>query len=366
MKSKSIDKPFFITVIVLTIVGFLIFSSASLGLLTRQGAQFGDVTFNQVVFGIILGGIAMIVASRINYRHWRAYAFYIFLASLILTALTFVPKIGFEHGGAKRWLVIMGFSFQPAEFLKIGFIIYLAAWISGVKHKIATWKQGVLPFMLMVGITGLLLMKQPDTGTFLVLFISGVAMFMAGGGSYKHIVYVLLGSCVGLLLVAYMRPYLWDRITTFLHPEEDSLGASYQIQQSLIAIGGGGLTGRGFGQSVQKFNFLPEPIGDSIFAVEAEEFGFIGSVFLIALYVFFAFRGLKIAQDAPDLFGGLLVVGIVILVLAQSFINMATMLSIFPLTGIPLLFVSHGGTALFTTLAEVGIILNISKYRKTA
>ncbi len=361
---KTIDKPFFITVIVLMVVGFFIFSSASLGLLTRQGAQFGDVTFNQVFFGLFLGSIAMIITSRINYRTWRAYAFYIFLASVILTVLTFIPGIGFAHGGAKRWIVVAGFSLQPAEFLKIGFIIYFAAWISGIKNKVATWKHGVLPFVILIAITGGLLLKQPDTGTFLVLFISGIAMFMAGGGSYKHIAIVLLGSVAGLCIIVFFRPYLKDRITTFMDPSKDSLGTGYHIQQSLIAIGSGGLGGRGFGQSVQKFNFLPEPIGDSIFAVEAEEFGMIGSIVLISLYVFFAFRGLKIAREAPDLFGGLLVVGIVILVLSQSFINIATMLAIFPLTGIPLLFVSHGGTALLMTLAEVGIVLNISKHKK--
>ena len=155
-----------------------------------------------------------------------------------------------------------------------------------------------------------------------------------------------------------------DRILTFLNPSSDPLGNGYQIQQSLIAIGSGHIFGRGFGQSVQKFDYLPEPMGDSIFAVFAEEFGFMGALLLLSLFIFFAFRGLKIATHSPDQFGGLLVVGIVILIVSQSFINIGSLIGIFPLTGLPLLFISHGGTALFFALVGVGIVLNVSRYAK--
>jgi cell division protein FtsW len=170
---------------------------------------------------------------------------------------------------------------------------------------------------------------------------------------------------MGITVLAFMRPYVMQRITTFMHPEKNAQGSGYQIQQSLIAIGSGGLLGRGFGQSIQKFNFLPEPIGDSIFAVQAEEFGFIGSVTLILLYVFFATRGLKIASRVSDPFGRLMVVGIVIMIAAQAFVNIGAMLGVLPLSGITLPFVSHGGTSLFITLLEVGIILSISKTQST-
>ena len=164
--------------------------------------------------------------------------------------------------------------------------------------------------------------------------------------------------------LAYSRPYIFDRIETFIKPGEDLQGSSYQLNQSLIAIGSGQIFGRGFGQSVQKFNYLPEPIGDSIFAVAAEEWGFVGSTVLIFLFLAFAIRGLKIATWSSDIFGGLLATGIVILITVQSLVNIASMLGVFPLTGMPLLFVSHGGTALFFAMAEVGIILNISKQRQ--
>jgi len=166
-------------------------------------------------------------------------------------------------------------------------------------------------------------------------------------------------------VVAFTRPYIRDRLVTFINPTRNLQGSSYQLNQSLIAIGSGQMFGRGFGQSVQKFNFLPEPIGDSIFAVMAEEFGFVGSTLLIFLYIFFTFRGMRIAMNSPDAFGGLLAFGIVILIVTQSFFNIGAMVGLLPISGIPLLFFSHGGTALFMTLAEVGIVLNISRFQKT-
>ncbi|NQV88401.1 MAG: cell division protein FtsW [Parcubacteria group bacterium] len=364
MKTVSFDKPFLIAVILLTVGGFFIFSSASLGLLARDGAEFSSVAFNQAFFGLFLGTIALIINSKIHYRFWRKYALFIFLASIVLTLLVFVPGLGFTHGGAQRWIVIAGFSFQPAELLKIGFIIYFAAWMSGIKEKVTSFSYGLLSFIGITGITGLILLKQPDTGTFIVIFFAGLAMFVVAGALWRHVGLLLLAVFCGVLILSLFRPYIKDRITTFLDPSKDSLGSGYQIQQSLIAIGSGGIGGRGFGQSVQKFNFLPEPIGDSIFAVAGEEFGFIGASSIILLFLFFAFRGLKISIKAPDSFGRLLVVGIVILIISQSFVNIGAILGVLPLSGIPLVFVSHGGTALFMTLAEIGIVLNISKYQK--
>ncbi len=356
-----VDKPLLISLVVLVVVGLFIFSSASLGLLAREGSRYSNVTFSQTVFGLCLGSVVAFFTARFPYREWRKYSFYIFLLSCIATLLVFVPGIGMEHGGARRWIHIGSFTFQSSELLKISFIIYLAAWLSSVKNKASTFKHGTLPFLILAGIAGAILLAQPDTDTYVVLFGTGLAMLLAAGGSWKHVFVIV---CIGLLgfgVIAYERPYLRERVMTFINPASDSLGSSYQIQQSLIAIGSGQMFGRGFGQSIQKFNFLPEPIGDSIFAVMAEEFGFVGSVVLIGLYLFFAFRGLKIALRAPDTFGGLVALGIVILILSQSFINMGAMLGILPLSGIPLLFVSHGGTALMMTLAEAGILLNISR-----
>lgn len=361
---KGIDRTLLVIVIALVVIGFFIFSSASLGLLAREGARFSSVAFSQILFGIVGGGLALTALSQIFYRNWRKYAFYIFVATLVLTVAVFIPGLGFAHGGANRWIVLGGFSFQPAELLKIGFVVYMATWLSGMHKQIGTTLRGTLPFLGIVSIVGLVLLLQPDTDTFLIMATAAVSMFIVAGGKWRD---VLILGVVAVLLVAglaLMRPYVMDRITTFMDPSSDPLGSGYQINQSLIAIGSGGITGRGFGQSIQKFEYLPEPIGDSIFAVYAEEFGFIGSVLLIMLLAFFTFRGYTIAAHATDLFGMLLVVGFMTLIVVQAFLNIAAMLGLAPLSGLPLPFISHGGTALFTTLASVGIVLNVSKYQK--
>jgi cell division protein FtsW len=282
----------------------------------------------------------------------------------VFTALVFIPRIGFTHGGATRWLAIGGGTIQPAEFLKIGFVIYFSAWLSGIKDKVSDIKSGIIPYLVLVGLCGAILIKQPDIGTLIVIAITGLAMLVAAGLPWKHFFGLIVFGILVFALLITVKPYLRDRAMTFLDPNRDPTGASYQIQQSLIAVGSGGFIGRGFGQSIQKFNFLPEPIGDSVFAVFAEEWGLLGSIVLLGLFLFFAIRGIHISATSPDIFGGLMALGIVILIVVQSFINIASMLGIFPITGMPLLFVSHGGTALLFAMAEVGILLNISRFKK--
>ena len=361
---QVVDRTLLAIVILLVVIGFLIFSSASLGLLARQGASFSSVATSQFLFGLVGGGIAMFITSQIHYRFWRKYAFYIFIASLCATLLVFAPGIGFEHGGAHRWIHILGFSMQPSELLKIGFFIFMATFLSGVQKQIVDIKRGLLPFLAISGAAGISLLIQPDTDTFALMGMAAMAMFVVAGARIRDIAIIFGMSIVLLAILAVYRPYLMDRFTTFMHPDADTQGSGWQINQSLIAVGSGGLIGRGFGQSVQKFEFLPEPIGDSIFAVYAEEFGFLGSVILIALFAAFTFRGFKIASHSTDLFGMLLVVGFMTMIVAQAFLNIAAMIAIAPLMGLPLPFISHGGTALLATLASVGIVLNVSKYQK--
>jgi cell division protein FtsW len=345
-------------------LGFLIFSSASLGLLSKNGIKYANVAFSQTIYGLFLGSIACFITSQIHYSFYKKYAFYIFLAGIFATLLVFAPIIGVEHGGAKRWLYLGFTSFQPSELLKISFIIYLSSWMANIKNKIETFSYGFIPLTIMFSIVGLILLAQPDTDTFAVMCAAGLSVFIIAGGRWRHtILFVVLGI-IGITIIAFARPYVMTRIQTFINPEQNTQGSSYQIQQSLIAIGSGGLVGRGFGQSIQKFNFLPEPIGDSIFAVAGEEFGFVGSTGIVLLFVLFTLRGLKIAKNAPDIFSRLMVSGIVIMIISQAFINISSMVGIFPLSGIPLPFISQGGTALFFALAEVGIILNISKFTK--
>lgn len=361
---KHVDKTLLIIVLTMVTLGFFIFSSASLGLLAREGARFSSVAFSQIVFGIVGGGIGMFLTSQIHYKNWRKFSFYIFVATCVLTLAVFIPGLGLSHGGAQRWIVIAGFSFQPAEMLKVAFIIYMATYLSGIHKQISSFRHGTLPFIGIIAVVGVILLLQPDTDTFLLMGTAGLAMFITAGGSWRDVGLMFLSGVILLAVLAFTRPYIMDRFTTFLDPWDDPQGKSYQIQQSLIAIGSGGFNGRGFGQSIQKFEYLPEPIGDSVFAVYSEEFGFLGSSFLILLFSFFTFRGYKIASHSTDLFGMLLVVGFMTLIIIQAFLNIAAMLSLAPLMGLPLPFVSHGGTALLTTLIAVGIVLNVSKYQK--
>lgn len=361
---KSLDRTLLILTIVLVGLGFLIFSSASLGLLARDGARFSSVALNQVIFGIVGGAIAFFITSTVHYRWWRQYAFYIFLVTLFLTLAVFIPGLGFTHGGATRWIMIGSFSMQPAELLKIGFVIYMATWLSGMRNTITSFFKGTLPFVLLIAGVGVPLLLQPDTDTYIIIAVASVAMFITAGGRIRDVFIMGIVSVLLLAILAFARPYIMDRIQTFLDPSLDPQGAGYQIKQSLIAVGSGELWGRGFGQSIQKFEYLPEPIGDSIFAVYAEEFGFFGSVVLILLFFGFALRGYKVATHAPDLFGMLLAVGITSVIIAQVFLNIAAMLALAPLSGLPLPFISHGGTALLVTLGAVGIIINVSRHQK--
>ena len=362
--THRVDRIFLGIVVALVAGGFIVFLSASLGLLSREGARLSSIAGTQLL-GILLGAGLGYGASLIHYRAWRRFSPYLLLVAVALTLLVFVPGVGVSHGGALRWLDIAGFSFQPAEFLKIGFVVFFAAFLSSVREKAHAFRYGLLPFFLLVAAAGAILLSQPDTDSFVILTLTLFAMFFVAGAPLRHLALAALVCLVLLAALVFFRPYLKERLLTFLQPASDPQGAGWQIQQSLIAIGSGGGFGRGFGQSVQKFSYLPEPVGDSIFAVASEEFGFAGALALIALFLAFLMRGLRIATHAPDSFGGLLALGIVILISLSAFVNIASMLGLIPLSGLPLPFVSHGGTAMLITLAEVGIVLNISRYQKS-
>ncbi|HEY0907983.1 MAG TPA: putative peptidoglycan glycosyltransferase FtsW [Candidatus Paceibacterota bacterium] len=364
MKKARMDTQLLVSILALISAGFLIFLSASLGLLARDASHASSIALKQIFLGLVPGLVAMYFTSRIPYTYWKKMSFWIFSFSLLLSLSIFIPGLGLTHGGATRWLLIGSFSFQVSEVLKIAAVIYFAAWLSFIKDKIHDFKHGFMPLLIMLGIVGFVLLIEPDTDTFIIIATSLVAMYITAGGKWKHLGVLVLAGVLGLTVLAFSRPYIMARIQTFINPAEAGQSAGYQIQQSLIAIGSGGITGRGFGQSIQKFNYLPEPVGDSIFAVAAEEFGLIGGLTLIILYVLFAMRALKVATGAKDLFGGLLAVGITTFIIIQSFVNIAAMVGVLPISGIPLLFVSQGGTALFFVLAECGILLNISRYAK--
>ncbi len=363
MKKNKIDTMFLSLSVLLIATGFFIFTSASLGLYSRKGFSLQDIFFDQLVLGIFLGIVFLIVALRIPISFLRTYSMYIFIGSAAFTLLVFVPGIGFEHGGAQRWIGVGGLSFQPAEVLKLGVVIYLAALLPLFKNRIGTIKYALGMALAIMAVPAIILLSQPNTGTLAVIFIAVCAMLIAAGMKKRHLALLFLISILAVGVIAMVRPYAMERIKTFIDPSRDPQGAGYQINKSLMAIGSGGITGRGFGESIQKHSSLPEPTGDSIFSVAGEEFGFIGGSILILLFLLFGIRGLQIAHTAPDAFSGLLAVGIVILIVSQSFMNIAAMLGLLPITGVPLVFVSHGGTALLFAFIQVGILLNISKQK---
>ncbi len=360
---RRVDSIFLTIVITLLVGGFFIFLSASLGLLARETTRFSGIVFNQV-FSLCIGIGAALLVQKIDYRLFKKYSLHILIGAVLLNLVIFIPGLGLEHGGATRWLTIGSFSLQPSEFLKLAFIMYFATWLNAVRTKVRTFAYGLIPLGILLSVIGAILLKQPDTGTFLVIFVTGLGMFIASGARWKHILTTGGAAVVGVAVLALVRPYVRERIMTFINPALDPHGAGYQIQQSLIAIGSGGIFGRGFGQSIQKFNYLPEPVGDSIFAVFSEEFGLMGGIALMSLFVAFALRGFVLARRAPDHFSRLLVAGIVILITTQAFMNMGAMLGVVPLTGIPLPFISHGGSALIAVLLGTGIVLSISRHAR--
>jgi cell division protein FtsW len=361
MTSALGDRVFFALALALALAGLAIFSSATLGLLARQGSSISQDILVQAGLGLGAGFVALIVAARVPLTYVKRGAPYIYAATLLFTALVFVPGIGFSAHGATRWINVGFTTIQPAEFLKIGFILALAWWLAPRAKKLRDPRLGLIPLGAIGGIAAVLLLLQPNTSTTLLLVATGGAMYFAAGGPWRDFGVVVVVAIVALGVVAVARPYVRDRIETFFNPAADPLGHGYQIQQSLIAIGSGGALGRGFGQSVQKFNYLPEPDGDSVFAVFAEETGFVGAALLIALFVGFAARGIVIAGNARDLFAGLIALGFSFLLIFQAFINISAMLGLIPLTGLPLPFISHGGTALLAALVMCGLILNVAR-----
>lgn len=362
--ARPFDRIIFISIVVLTAGGFLIFMSASLGLIADGAGAFSSTALMQLLLGVCGGGAALFVASFIPYRLWRRVALPLFIVSLLLTLAVFIPHLGVEANGAHRWLDLGFTTVQPSEFLKIAYVLFLATWLSAKRTKGTGIIFELAPFLAISALAGAALLIQPDTDSFLVILMAGGAMLVASGARLKGILALVLLAVIGFGILIAARPYLLERVLTFVDPSRDPRGAGYQVQQSLLAVGSGQAFGRGFGQSIQKFNYLPEPTSDSIFAVYAEEFGFMGSVALLVAFLTFALRGLWVAARVPDLYGGLIVVGIVILITGQAFVNIASMLAVFPFSGLPLPFVSHGGTALAATLASVGIMLSVSRARR--
>lgn len=336
-------------------------SSASV---VQAQKEFGSSSYywqHQLFWGVIPGIIAMLVLWRIDYRHWKKAAFPVLFLSFLLLALVFVPHIGLRLKGATSWITVLGVSFQPAEFLKFALVLYLAAWLGEHRERLKNWQLGLLPFVIVMGFIGTLLLLQPDLGTLgLVLIIAGGVYFIAGAPLKQTI---LIGLAVLILIIGFARasPHRWARVKTLMNPMADARGAGWQLNQSLIAIGSGGVWGVGLGQSTQKFGFLPEPIGDSIFAILIEELGVVGGSVTIGLFALLSGMLIWIARKTADPFGSLFTSGMLLWITTQAVVNIAAITGLGPLTGVPLPFISYGGTAMISMLGGLGVVLNIAE-----
>lgn len=348
--------------VVLLIVGIVMLASAS-NVIAWQ--TFGDPYFfvkHQLFYGLLLGSVALVVVSRVDYHVWKSYAFAFMVMTLVLLLLVLLPGVGVEYGGSQSWIDIGLFTFQPAEIAKLTFLIYLATWLTNQHRKdVRDVSTSFLPFAVIFGFVALLIILQKDFGTLTVFAAIALLVYFVAGGAVRHILALAAGGITVFLLLIQSSAARVARFTVFLHPEVDPQGIGYQVNQAMLAVGSGGLFGQGLGHSRQKFNYLPEVIGDSIFAVVAEELGFVLTALMVLLIAWFIVRCLRVSRTAPDEFGRLLGVGIAVWIGFQSFVNIAGMLSLLPLTGLPLPFMSYGSTSLITMMIAIGIVINISR-----
>lgn len=359
----KVDKIFFIFVCVLVIFGLAALFSAS----TPTGyARFGDPYYfikRQVLFGLLPGVVMAIILSRVEAKILFKLSWVIYGFSLLLLMMVFVPGVGLALNGSKSWLHFGGFTFQPSELLKLSIAIMLASLLTRRKYDWNDWQSSLLPILAVLApALGIVLLQ--DLGTFSILIIIVFSMLFTAKLPTKYLVFLggLGVVCFMALIIA--APYRAKRITTFLHPELDPSGQGYQMNQALLAVGSGGFWGLGFGNSRQKYLYLPEVSSDTIFAVIAEENGFLVAAGLVVFIVIFTWRGLKIAKSTHDEFGALLVTGIVVWFGWQSLLNIGATVGALPLTGVPLPFISHGGSSLMVSLAAVGVVLSVSREAK--
>ena len=376
MLKRKVDYPLVIVIFILILFGLIMISSVSVYESYKKTLEIAQSTLDPTdgpqndfylirhLKNLMIGIPLWIALSMVPYTLWKKYTTHIFVVSTVLMLLLFTP-LGVTYKGATGWLDIPFMpSIQPVEAFKLAMILYFARWLEQREHTIQELKEGFMPFLLLLGGCMTIIAMQPDFGAILVIVPVCVGLYFTAGGNVKH----LLGSGVLALIFATIVvstvPYINNRFNVFLNPTVDpsSKNVGWQIQQSLIAVGSGGLTGLGLGKSIQKFGYLPEVQGDTIFSAIGEETGFIGTCLLIFMYIFIAFRGFKVAERAPDRYAMLVATGITSWIVWQAFVNIAVTIKLLPLTGITLPFVSYGGTSFLLLIIGASILVNISSY----
>ena len=361
--SRKPDYFLFTVFFVLVIFGLVILDSASSSI---GKAKFNDTYYylkRQILYGVLPGILGFLIAYFFPYQKYKKLALFFLLINIFLLVLVKFSPLGVSAGGASRWLRLGPISFQPSELLKITYIIYISAWLSNTRiNRTGDFIKGFLPVVIISGIIGVLLYIQPATSIIFILIGSGTILYFIGGVRWKYFIIFALFAVIGLSVFLYLdNGYRFKRIIAFLDPSKDIYGSAYHLNQALITIGSGGWTGLGFGQSTTKSKTLPEPIGDSIFAVMAQELGFVGAVTLIALLMMLVWRIFYLSFKTKDKFGQLILIGFGLIISIQSIVHIGVLIRLLPPTGVPLPFVSYGGTALAVFMTMMGIALNVSK-----
>lgn len=355
-RRKKVDTLLIAIVFGLLLIGFLTLFSISAPLAKKEQEELYTYLKHQALFGLLPGLGLGFFFSRIKIKALKDRSLLLFLASLALTGATFLPFVGVEIGGARRWMGMGSLSFQPSEILKITLPLYLSVWLTRKQKKSLST---LFCFLLVLAPLALVLILQPDLSTLFILCFLALLVYFLSGSPITHL-FILAGLAgIAFTLLIHLTPYRFSRLLVFLHPEIDPLGEGYQIRQSLIAIGSGGIWGKGFGFSKQKLGFLPNVISDSIFSAFCEETGLVGSGLLTLMFLAFFFRVIIKARRIEDKFPRVLASVLGSGILFQAFLNMGAMTGLLPLTGSPLPFVSYGGSHLLTELAACGLILNL-------
>ena len=361
----ALDKALLVAIIGVVLFGLLSLSSAS-SIVAYE--KFGDpyYYFKHQLLALTVGVAAFWFFAYFDYRRLKKYAIGFLAFSVFLLILVFIPGIKANYGTSQSWINIFGFSLQPSEFVKLSFLLYLAAWLEVRKKDLHDLHQGIGPFLVVLGMIAGLLVLQPDIGTLSIIGATSLVVYFVGGGKSKHIAYIFLFALLGLFIMVKVYPYQMNRFKCVIDPSFSKNDVCYQINQSLIAVGSGGVWGRGISGSKQKYMYLPEVSSDFIFAVVAEEVGLIRSVLLVLVYMFIFYRGYMISINAPDDFGKILAIGIVSWITIQMVVNIGGLINIMPMTGVPLPLISYGGSAILTALAALGVLMNISRQTTSA
>lgn len=353
-QKMRIDVVLLATVVFLCLFGLLMIFDASVVAAIRD---FGDKYYflRSQSMWLGLGIVLLLIMSRINYHFFFVYSDFFLLGIIFLLIAVFVPGVGIRALGANRWVNFGFFILQPAELTKLIMIIYLSSLLTSSK------KQKLLPFFILIAFIVGLIVLQPDLGTAIIVLAISAGLYFLSGAPLLHFGLLIPAAIAAIGTLAVLAPYRLQRVVTFFNPDIDPLGMSYHIRQILLALGSGGIMGLGIGNSRQKFEYLPEANTDSIFAIVGEELGFIGAFLLIVCFLFLIARCFAIAKRAPDEFGRLVASGISVWIAVQVGINLSAMVALLPLTGVPLPFISYGGSNLVVTLVALGILLNISR-----